>query len=255
MRIVHVASGSGGNCHVVDDGEDMLMLDAGLPLNRIRAVLHTVPISLLDIRACLVTHEHNDHAQAARRVGPVEVIASAGTLDAIGLDPVRHDVTVAAPLTPIRRGSWRIMPFPIEHDAAEPLGFLLQSDAGPRVLYLVDTAYSRLRFRAISHAMIECNYSEKLLADAELDDALRRRIRRTHMSLERVIDFLTANDLSQLEEVHLLHLSDRHSDESFFRSEVEKATGAMCYVAPSAREGETVVGLPHRTSRRTLRPA
>ncbi len=42
---------------------------------------------------------------------------------------------------------------------------------------------------------------------------------------------LQANDLSRVEEIHLLHLSDAHADEVEFRNAVEKAVGRPTYVA------------------------
>jgi len=41
---------------------------------------------------------------------------------------------------------------------------------------------------------------------------------------------LRVNDSNRLEEVHLLHLSDNHADEQFFKKEVQKIVGVPVYV-------------------------
>jgi phosphoribosyl 1,2-cyclic phosphodiesterase len=60
---------------------------------------------------------------------------------------------------------------------------------------------------------------------------MRRRLLRSHFSLENVLDFLKANDMSKVQEIHLLHLSDNNSDEVLFRRRVQEATGKPVYIA------------------------
>ena len=81
MRILSIASGSTGNCYVVDDGKTPLLLEAGVP---IRAIQRHCAITKLG--ACLITHEHGDHSKAAEKIARygVDVYASRGTLDALG---------------------------------------------------------------------------------------------------------------------------------------------------------------------------
>jgi phosphoribosyl 1,2-cyclic phosphodiesterase len=51
------------------------------------------------------------------------------------------------------------------------------------------------------------------------------RLRRSHMSIDNVLDFLKANDISAIEKIYLLHLSSGNSDEKDFKNRVQKATG------------------------------
>ena len=106
-----------------------------------------------------------------------------------------------------------------------------------KVLYLTDTAYSRYTFKGVTHALIECNYSDTLLKQ-NLDEgnvhyARKKRTIDNHMSLEDVMDFLHACDLSRLREIHLLHLSDTNSDEKMFKREVQREFGVPVVVAES----------------------
>lgn len=239
MKIVSLASSSRGNAHLVHDGETKLLLDCGLPFAKLKAALwehRECTGRLSHIQGCLVSHEHKDHARAARELSSygVDIWASLGTLTALGLVGNYR----SRELRGIRTiGSWEIRGFRVEHpDAADPRGFFLHStETQERLLYVTDTAYVVPLFSGLTHIMIACNWSEGAFSRPSSGDwnnrAMRRRVRSHHMSLERVIAMLEANDLSRVEEIHLLHLSDAHSDEVVFRDAVEKAVGRPTYVA------------------------
>jgi phosphoribosyl 1,2-cyclic phosphodiesterase len=61
--------------------------------------------------------------------------------------------------------------------------------------------------------------------------AMRPRLLRSHFSLENVLEFLRANDLSKVEEIWLLHLSQSNSSEELFKKEVQAATGKPVFIA------------------------
>ena len=56
------------------------------------------------------------------------------------------------------------------------------------------------------------------------------RLFRSHMSLEHLKDMLNANDLSNLQQIFLLHLSNNNSDEQQMKTEIERLTGVEVYV-------------------------
>ena len=231
MDIKVLASGSGGNCYHITDGVTPLLLEAGIPIKEIRRGLG---FQVSGLAGCLITHEHQDHAKAAvdlMRAG-VDVYASAGTMESVGLAGHRaHPVTARQQF---HVGTWTVLPFETQHDAAEPLGFLLSAE-GEKLLYATDTFYIRYRFAGLTHIMVECNYSPDILA-ANVDAGtvpreLKKRLIRSHFSLENVKNFLKANDLSAVREIWLLHLSDGNSDAERFKKEIQELTGKMVFVA------------------------
>src|SRR5690625_5728947 len=82
--------------------------------------------------------------------------------------------------------------------------------------------------------MIECNYSLTILnsniAAGLTPRFMKRRLIKSHFSLENVVQFLKANDLSKVEEIHLLHLSDTNSNEKEFKAVIQELTGKVVYV-------------------------
>jgi len=61
MTFTSLASSSHGNCYVVSDGKTTILLECGISFRRIKKGLG---FDLSNIRACLVSHEHKDHAKS-----------------------------------------------------------------------------------------------------------------------------------------------------------------------------------------------
>ncbi len=231
MDIQVIASGSGGNCYRVSDGRTPLLLECGIPLRRIKEALG---FRVSNLAGCLLSHEHGDHAKAVRDVmaAGVDVWTSAGTAEVLGL--AGHRLHAIRPRTPFTIGTWTVMAWETVHDAREPFGFVLTSGS-ERLLFAIDTAYVRYRFPGLTHLMVECNYDLPVLrANVEaglVAPEVKRRVLRSHMSIETLCGFLRANDLRDVREIVLLHLSDDNSDAAGFRRRVMEATGRVVRVA------------------------
>lgn len=232
MDIKILASGSSGNAYRIGDGTTELLLDAGIPLKEIQV---GCGFKLRQIDGCFITHAHQDHSKAARdlaRLG-MDIYTSQGTIEACGL--TGHRIQPVKALVEITVGSFRILPFDVQHDAPEPLGFLFESTVtGEKLLYFTDTYYIKYRFQGLTHIMAECNYdAESMSRSVEagyIPIELVPRLVKSHMSLEHFIDVLRANDLRSVRQIYLLHLSNNNSNEKRFKEEVQKQTGAEVYV-------------------------
>ena len=225
IEIRVIASGSKGNCYIVSDGESNLMLDCGIPYADIQ---EACGFDLVDgINGVLVTHEHGDHIKAAKHLikSAVNVYASRGTLEAVNLSGHRAKVLRANSIYTI--GTFSVLPFEVEHDASEPFGYLLRSNVTKeKLLYFTDTYYLKYRFNGLNYIMGECNFSteiaEKNVREGYMTPELLPRLHKSHMSLEHFIDFLKANDTTNVKRVYLLHLSDGNSDERMFVQKVKE---------------------------------
>lgn len=227
-----LASSSAGNAYRISDGSTTLLLEAGLPYKEIQREL---AFRTSELDGCLITHEHGDHSKAAKdlmRAG-VTIYTSQGTADELGLSG--HRLTILKPHEQVNIGTWTVLPFEIEHDAAEPLGFILANTASDKLVFLTDTYYCRYRFKDLTHIMVECNYSidivNQRVASGNLHPAQKKRLLRSHFGLEHVKDFLQANDISKVQEIWLLHLSDGNSDAEVFKREIQETTGKLVKVA------------------------
>jgi len=232
IEIKALASGSRGNCYYVSDGVTPVLLECGIGLKEIQKGLN---FRTSEIAACLVSHEHQDHCKAAKDVmkAGIDCYISQGAAEALGLSG--HRLHIVKALQQFKIGSWTILPFETQHDAKEPLCFLLANKTGEKLLYATDTYYLKYKFRGLTHILVECNYAldilQKNVAAGTVPAAVKDRVLRSHFSLEHVKGFLRANDLSEVREIHLLHLSEQNSCEKRFKVEVQKITGKPTYIA------------------------
>lgn len=230
MEIKVYGSSSAGNSYVISDGESSLMLEAGINLNKMRDV------EWQSIVGCLITHEHGDHskhAQALLKQTRVDVYTSKGTQEALNLP--NHRVKHLSALQQQKLGEWTILPFDVQHDVNEPLGFFIKTPSDKKILFATDTYYIKYKFHGITHMMIECNYSLDILKENVRNKSvgafLKQRVIKSHFELENVKTFLKSNNLGQLHEVWLLHLSNDNSDEKRFKQEIQALTGTPVYIA------------------------
>lgn len=232
MEIKVIASGSGGNATYISDGVTALLLDAGISYSDLQK---GTGFRLSSVAGCLVTHAHMDHSKAVKDLAKrgITVYSSNGTFDYLKLQGHRFKVVNALDVFDI--GTFKVKPFDVIHDVPEPLGFLVKStETGEKLLYFSDTAYVRYSPEGLTHIIAECNHGEyelrRSVSEGIIAPELAKRITRNHISVERLIDFLKACDLSQLQEVHLIHLSDNNSDEERFKREVQRIVGVPVYV-------------------------
>ena len=82
------------------------------------------------------------------------------------------------------------------------------------------------RFRTIDYLMLEVNYDKKTINDnLGLNDELRERIKKNHMSLETAVDFLDKCGLVRLKKIYVMHLSDSNSDAKFIKESLQEVAG------------------------------
>lgn len=232
MEIIPIASGSAGNCYLISDGQTSLMLDAGVQMRKVQEM---IGFCVGKTSAVLLTHEHQDHAKAVRVLlqRGIDVYTSKGTADALGL--TGHRVHRVPKLERFTVGTMTVLPFDVQHDCAEPFGFLISSTkTKERLLYFTDTYYIKYKFNGLTHIMGECNHSLDLVKqsveEGMIPAGLAPRLVKSHMSLEHFCELLKANDLSMVRSIYLLHLSNNNADAGYFLETVKKLTGRECYV-------------------------
>lgn len=239
MQVEVLGTGSSGNCYKVEIGRATLLLECGLPFKVIQKKLG---FKLSDIDACLVTHEHMDHAKAVKdlmRAG-VDCYMTKGTAEALGVKGHR--------LNTFRKDNagegycWKffldiqILPFELVHDVAEPVGFFIKNkEFDESILFVTDTAYLRYQLPKCDVLMIECNYVKSKLDEnveqGKINTSLRNRIVKNHLSLETVVEALKIADLNKLRKIYLLHLSDSNSDEALIKRTIQETTGVEVVIA------------------------
>lgn len=234
IEITALGSSSKGNCYRVTDGSTPLLLECGLPYREIQRGLN---FQMSAIAGCLISHEHGDHCKSIKDVlkAGIPVYTSHGTSKSLGI--TNHNIKQIRAREQFQIGTWTILPFDVQHDVSEPYGFLLANQHGEKLLFATDTYYIKYKFKGLTHVMVEANYSMSILneniANGSVPEVMRKRLIKSHFSIENVKEFLKANDLSKVQEIWLLHLSDSNSNADLFKKEVMELTGKMVIVPNS----------------------
>ena len=220
MRFEALASSSSGNAYIVSDQDTRILLECGVSHSKLQKLSG---FKLSEFQACLVSHEHKDHAKSVADLisRGMDVYMSQGTAEALETDGVK----LIESMEQFNVGSLDIVPFTTFHDAAEPLGFLVKSRVDGDVLaFATDTVNLRYKFPGLNILAIEANYDKYILERCErIPEKVRYRITNAHMEIDTLCDYLRSLDLSQCREIHLLHLSDATSHEGHFINKVARA--------------------------------
>jgi phosphoribosyl 1,2-cyclic phosphodiesterase len=236
MRLKIINSNSKGNAYILENNQEALLIECGTRFDLIKQALG---FNLSKVVGCIVTHSHGDHCKGAKDLtnAGIDIYATEGTCEELiaNWNPLPNRVKPRHMAIPFSLGAFRIIPFKTVHDTKEPCGFLIQHEECGVVLFLTDTVYSPFLFKGLNNVIVEANYCERILQKKMEDGAtmefLRDRVIQSHMSLQNCKDLLRANDLSQVNNIVLIHLSDSHSDEVRFQREVEEVTGKTVHVA------------------------
>ena len=230
MQLKIVNSNSSGNCYILENEMESLIIECGVRFDRIQRALN---FKLRNVVGALLSHEHGDHSKGVHELQSkgIDVYASLGTLKALKIEHNHRSFSMVAGKSTVI-GGFEVIPFEVNHDAAEPFGFLIRHKECGITLFLTDTKYSKYRFGGLNNVIVEANYCEGIIAEKLLDKRfLKDRVIDSHLSIQTCIELLKANDLSQVNNIVLIHLSDSNSDEARFKKNVAEVTGKTVHVA------------------------
>lgn len=239
MKLKVLDSGSKGNCYLLQSEDETLILECGI---RYKDILKGLNFNLSNIIGCLISHEHKDHSKAISDIikAGIDVYTSEGT--ALACAALEYRVKHVKSEQQFKVGQFTILPFETQHDAKEPLGFLIQHPDMGKMIFATDTYYIQYKFTGLNHLLLECNYSNEILAEnikqGLIPLSLRNRLLKSHFSLSNVKEFLKASELDAVRDIVLIHLSDNNSDSALFQDEIEKTTGKPVYIAKPELEIE-----------------
>lgn len=213
MRFASLGSGSRGNALLVEAGNTRLLVDAGFGPREMSRRLARLGLAASEVRALLVTHEHSDHIggafACARRFGWA-VLLTHGTLAACREDGTGVSTTIIDSHEPISVGDICVHPFPVPHDAREPVQFVF-TEGARKLGVLTDAGHVTPHMVAMLDAcdalVLECNHDARMLAQGSYPPALKRRIGGLWGHLDNVA---AASLLSRVGRANLRHIVAAH---------------------------------------------
>ena len=232
MLEVHVlASGSDGNCTVIESDGEAVMIDVGLSCRKIMELMDREGVDKEVIKAILITHEHSDHVAGAgataRKLG-VPVMANANTMSQLNLGKV--DYVPFDSRSSFDVGHLHITPLPTSHNAIEPNAFLTQVD-DKSALLATDTGKLTFQVEAALKmadvAVIESNYDDQMLVNGPYPPSLKRLIGSDHGHLSNVdcAKAITRTMTDSPRQLFLAHLSKTNNMPDIARETCSEITG------------------------------
>lgn len=232
MKLTCLGSRSSGNCYLLEAANEVLVVECGVRLQEVKQALN---FDLSKVVGAVVSHAHGDHAKYAKdySTAGITVLANAGVVGSLSFG------RVAEANKGYRMCGFKVIPFDVAHDVP-CFGFLIEHEEMGKLLFLTDTMLCEYTFQGLNHIMVECNYSDSILQDnisaGRVRPEMRPRLMQSHMELETCKGILRANDLSEVQSIVLIHLSDGNSSEREFVDEIQAATGKPTYAAKKGFE-------------------
>lgn len=180
-----VASGSSGNCSIIYDDQDCLIVDFGISYRSLKNRLEILG-KHLDSANLFISHEHTDHTSGIpvlRKKLKLDIYSRQGTIDSLGL----QDAFSIGTDTVI--GDFRIKTVDVSHDAAEPVAYFISS--GKRKISIIsDLGYVNDEVieaaRGSDILAFEANHDRRMLLEGSYSPPLKTRIDSRHGHLSNM---------------------------------------------------------------------
>lgn len=218
LKLTSLGSGSKGNCTLIDNGRNKVLIDAGLSFRTIIKKLKDLSIGIDDIDALLITHEHDDHVKAMPEImRTVPVYSHPDTLANLSdryLLPFKNQMEVEEQVFSV--GTLDVLPFRTSHDAIHPYGFVI-NDCDSKLCYITDTGFiskgTMALIKGSDTVMIESNHDKELLMLGAYPYPLKRRIMSElgHLCNEECALTISSLIENGAKKVMLAHLSEKNN--------------------------------------------
>lgn len=216
MELKVLGSGSSGNCYILENDTEALIIEAGLPFKEVKKALD---FDIRKIAGVVVSHCHLDHAKY------IAEYEKAGIPVFKPFDGMKY--------MDLRGGAgFKIQAFDLVHDVPCYGFYISHPDIG-NLIYASDTEYIKWRFSKVNRILVEANFSKDLVSDIP---EKRKHVLTGHMEIDTTCEFLKANNNPGLKNVVLLHLSSESADAEYFKARAEKVVDCPVYVAEKGLE-------------------
>lgn len=220
VELTVLGSGSAGNAALLVQAGTRVLLDAGFSCGEIVDRLGAIGVDPTSLDAILLTHAHGDHSRGVR------LLSKRYSLPVFMTDAARaewFDADRVPRLQPLGPGSWlrigdfRILPFPVPHDAAGTVGFRIETRDGA-IGYVTDVGTIEQplidAFEGCQVLVIESNHAVDLLRNSRYPPDLRERIggRNGHLSNEALAAFVRDHMSDSVRVLVLAHLSEENNE-------------------------------------------
>ncbi len=244
MRVHVFASGSSGNCLLLEDRDNRILIDAGISKRRVTAALARLGCAREQIGGVLITHEHSDHIcglESLVRDLDVPVLAPHTVAARLqGALPSLYDRIRVIPVgESFALGQLRVTAFHTAHDTDESVGYRIEGEGvyGHATDTGCVTEEMRDALRGADTVLLESNHDEEMLRFGPYPVYLKKRIlsARGHLSNASCAAFARELAENGTRRIILAHLSRENNSPEKALAETGRAlqgTETELYCAP-----------------------
>jgi len=242
-----INSGSNGNCYYISNGNDAVLVDAGISCRETEIRMKKMGLNIAKVRAIFITHEHTDHIKGAQLLSsrykiPAYLNHKTHYTSHLKFKPelyrrIEHGEVIDV-------NGMQVTGFSKLHDASDPFSFVVQH-AGITVGVFTDIGAvcdNLKQYMSQCHAAyLEANYDEELLEKGRYPIHLKNRIRGGlgHLSNKEALDFFLAHKPAHMTHLFLSHLSrDNNNPELALQLFRQHAGDVQVHVAPRYHHSE-----------------
>ena len=203
MKFIILASGSKGNCTlVVNDSNDLLLIDVGISYKEICEKVSRYGYDVNDIKNILITHEHEDH---------IKSIKSFSNAKKYALKDIKIATCNMEKYKEYEIGEFKVVTFPLSHDV-KCCGYLI-SDKKDKLVYVTDTGYVSYKnipyIKNADYYIFESNHNIEMLMETKRPFYIKSRILgdEGHLSNEDASDVLCDIIGDNTKQIYLAHIS------------------------------------------------
>lgn len=235
MKFISLGSGSSGNCYFLSAGSTKILIDVGVGPRLLRRYFRDFGISVSELNAIFITHDHADHIKAVTLFandfhvpiytteqvfrGIKRNYAVSGHISAEEEHHLQKEVAVQV-------GDMMVTPFEVPHDSCDCVGYRVEYQ-GTTFCLITDVGHvTPVIEREVARAnylVLEANHDEDMLNMGSYPAYLKGRIRggRGHISNKTAAVLLAKYASADLHHVWLCHLSEENNHPELARKTVE----------------------------------
>lgn len=217
MQVVVLASGSKGNATFVEMDGIRILIDAGISARRIKQELAALGENVEMLDGIFITHEHGDHIKGlpnlVKKYG-IQMYSRPATFRAMSCYGELSGDCVNPIIDRIQLGRVAVRAFDIPHDAAAPVGYIIQGTSRCVVATDIGNVDDRLQqmLEGAQVLVLEANHDEEMLKQGSYPYNLKQRILGPlgHLSNRRMAQ-VVAELRRRPQKLILAHLSESNN--------------------------------------------
>lgn len=204
MKYALLASGSKGNCCVIEHHNTQIVIDCGSTKRYLTQSFEQLELDYKTSDAILITHTHQDHVAQIKMFNDIPTYAT----QEIVTDNLFH----IEPFEKINCKDFSITVLPMSHDCENTVGYVMECDEG-KMVYITDTGYIKNEVKPFiqnaDYYVFESNHDIEMLMGTNRPVYIKQRIINDngHLCNDDAANILSEVIGENTKEIVLAHIS------------------------------------------------